>query len=616
MKMTSSNSSSSILTNPVVGCILITETAERVAYFGFRAILVLYFVHGLQYEESTAVSLCSATQALAFLSPLLGALLADGSWGRYLTILRFGAMYAVGLILLASAAYQVVDTSSDGASDPEFEFDEGGVQGQPSESESDLTMQRGLTFLGLFFTCMGTGGIKPCVSAFGADQVVLEDEAEAKKSEGNENENTGHLRGPETFFQDEPDTASTAQEYHLKQSPVDKNEQQSLISTLREERIREFFNSFYFCINVGAVGSFAVIPVVRSHFGFGEAFLIPALFMLFALALFWSQRKRYRHNTGDSNECDSSSLTETFSASAAIVLERLRRMPVLRQLMAYLGIRHFLGDHALVSTAPEEDDGEYEDRFSNERTSSTSLDDPANQKRQHAITQDAAQALHVLPILFMFPIFWMLYDQQGSVWTLQASRMALHGLQPEQLNVLNPIQIMIFIPLFDKIVYPKLEAKGYNLRPLVRIQYGMVLASLSFLTSAILEYYMENHPTGTVHVAWQVPQITILTVAEILLSVTGLEFAYAQSPPNTKALILALYFFMMAIGDGFGAILYASVFSTWRLASAMLTCSILMIINFMAFALVARRWRPYVRNNSGPFDSDPTLELQSMIEQH
>lgn len=82
---------------------------------------------------------------------------------------------------------------------------------------------------------------------------------------------------------------------------------------------------------------------------------------------------------------------------------------------------------------------------------------------------------------------------------------------------------MIFIPLFDKVLYPWLEAKGFNIQPLKRMEYGMFFGAVAFFASAILEYSMEQVPANSISVTWQIPQITILTVAEILLNVTGLE---------------------------------------------------------------------------------------------
>ena len=88
---------------------------------------------------------------------------------------------------------------------------------------------------------------------------------------------------------------------------------------------------------------------------------------------------------------------------------------------------------------------------------------------------------------------------------------------------------MIFIPLFDRVIYPWLEAKRFNIQPLKRMEYGMFLGAVAFFASAILEYSMEQVPQNTISVTWQIPQITILTVAEILLNVTGLEVGYILS---------------------------------------------------------------------------------------
>jgi POT family proton-dependent oligopeptide transporter len=206
---------------------------------------------------------------------------------------------------------------------------------------------------------------------------------------------------------------------------------------------------------------------------------------------------------------------------------------------------------------------------------------------------DAAQALHVMPIMGMLPIFWMLYDQQGSVWTLQATRMALHGLQPEQLNVVNPVQIMIFIPLFDRCIYPAMERQGWNISHLRRMGWGMLLASMSFFMSGLLEHIMQSREArggAKVHVFWQLPQLTTLAVAEIFLSVTGLEFAYATSPDRLKAFLMAIYLLTTAVGDFFGGVLYSSIFQQLNRATVMHVCAVLMLGNLGLFCCVARWW--------------------------
>jgi hypothetical protein len=215
---------------------------------------------------------------------------------------------------------------------------------------------------------------------------------------------------------------------------------------------------------------------------------------------------------------------------------------------------------------------------------------------------DAEQVLRVLPIMAMFPIFWMLYDQQGSVWTLQATRMRLHGLQPEQLTLVNPIEIMVFIPLFQQVIYPFLTRRGWSLKPTHRIQTGMVLAALSFFASGLLESAIQRTESsssqaqhdGTIttpppSVFWQLIQITILAVSEILVSVTGLEWAYDTAPHRIKALLMAIFLLTTAVGDLLGGILYSTVFQTWNRATVLHVCATLLLMNRLLFDLVVSR---------------------------
>jgi dipeptide/tripeptide permease len=617
---TTRQSSSSILWNPVVWCILITETAERVAYFGFRALLVLWFTDGLGYSENAAIALCSGTQAIAYFSPLVGALLADGMWGRFRTILRFGGIYAVGLVLLTLSAYysnpynSVTETRtvSDAFDD---DHDYGNHEKEDDEDTQDtnnLGMEKLLTFIGLLLTCTGTGGIKPCVSAFGANQVVMDENEQEQPASKKGLVLKAHTSGSE----DEP--IVSFQDENGNENENDKEDDTTTVTTIitptREERLREFFNAFYFCINVGAVGSFAIIPVVRAKFGFGPAFLIPTVFMVFALILFWSQNHRYKNkeNRSSENNGEESTLWKTFRVCGVILRERFDKNKHVKAIMNKLGKQAPQGHRLVPTTSEDVEDSCFDDN-------DTPKERGRQQEQEMEIYQDAAQALHVLPILFMFPIFWMLYEQQGSVWTLQATRMDLHGLQPEQLSVLNPIEIMIFIPLFDRILYPWFDSHGFNIQPLRRMQYGMFLASISFLVSGVLENYIQGQPLESVHVAWQIIQITLLAMAEILLNVTGLEFAYAQAPPNTQASILALYLLMTALGNGLGAVLYAGVFSHCNLATAMILCALAMLVNLGLFSIVAGRWKPYRREGKEEdYDDDDevgasVVEMQTRV---
>lgn len=101
-------------------------------------------------------------------------------------------------------------------------------------------------------------------------------------------------------------------------------------------------------------------------------------------------------------------------------------------------------------------------------------------------------------ILFLYiplPIFWALFDQQASRWTLQAVRM--NGqlgsiiIKPDQIQVINPILVLVFIPVFEYIVYPVLKKFGLG-RPLQRMTIGGVLAAIAFVVCALFQLKIET----------------------------------------------------------------------------------------------------------------------------
>ena len=94
-------------------------------------------------------------------------------------------------------------------------------------------------FLALYLIALGTGGIKPCVSSFGADQFDANDEAEKKKKSS-------------------------------------------------------FFNWFYLSINVGALVASSVLVWIQMNVGWGWGFGIPAVAMFIALGSFFSGSRLYR----------------------------------------------------------------------------------------------------------------------------------------------------------------------------------------------------------------------------------------------------------------------------------------------------------------------------------
>ena len=167
-----------------------------------------------------------------------------------------------------------------------------------------------------------------------------------------------------------------------------------------------------------------------------------------------------------------------------------------------------------------------------------------------------------IPIL----MFWALYDQSSSAWILQAEKMdlsfpgfglSLFGytiipddfkLLASQTHIFNPFLILLFIPLFNYVIYPLIN-KVYRLTALRKIGIGMFLTAVSFLMIALIEsWIVKGH---TPHVWWQFLAYIILTSAEVMVSITCLEFSYAQAPKRLKSLIMATFYLSVTGGNLF-----------------------------------------------------------------
>lgn len=117
-------------------------------------------------------------------------------------------------------------------------------------------------------------------------------------------------------------------------------------------------------------------------------------------------------------------------------------------------------------------------------------------------------------------------------------------------QALNPVLILVMIPLFDQIIYPFLEKRGFNLRPIPRMVVGMVLSSVAFLCSGLLQIAMDNSAASgqKLSLLWQTPQYVVITAGEIMFSITGLEFAYSQAPDSMKAVVQSAWLFTVSAG--------------------------------------------------------------------
>jgi len=173
---------------------------------------------------------------------------------------------------------------------------------------------------------------------------------------------------------------------------------------------------------------------------------------------------------------------------------------------------------------------------------------------REVFSKKGLKALGKLFIIYTFiAMFWALFDQQGSAWVLQAERMDRHfGIDwdSSQAQWLNPALVLLFIPLFNRVVYPAFD-RFWPLTPLRKISMGLFLTVFAFLLPAWVEARLDAGES--VNISWQLGGYVLMTAAEILVSITALEFSYTQAPKKMKSLVMGAFLMSVSIGNLFTA---------------------------------------------------------------
>jgi proton-dependent oligopeptide transporter, POT family len=175
---------------------------------------------------------------------------------------------------------------------------------------------------------------------------------------------------------------------------------------------------------------------------------------------------------------------------------------------------------------------------------------------KEAFSGEGLAAIAKLSSIYVFvAMFWSLFDQTGSAWVLQAEKMDRRFMGVEwsesQIQAVNPILILVFIPLFTGVIYPAVS-KVVTITPLRKIATGFFIASTSFAVSALIENRMTAGETPGVE--WQILAYTLITAAEILISITVLEFSYTQAPTKMKSFVMAFNLLSVSLGNQFTAL--------------------------------------------------------------
>ena len=476
------------------------EACERFSFYGMRNILVPFLVSSmlLAYlpagdREGAAKDVFHTFVIGVYFFPLLGGWISDRFYGKYNTVLWLSLVYVVGHACLAL-----------------FEDSRSGF------------------YTGLFLIALGSGGIKPLVSAFVGDQFDQTNKSKAKV----------------------------------------------------------VYDAFYWTINFGSFFASLLMPIFLRNYGPSVAFGIPGVLMFIATVIFWMGRHKYVNvppappnphsflrvvRTALVSRADGQSRPGLVIAGigAVFALVALALIPqlgfVIAAVMA-LGLVIAFGGFG----------------------TSMQLDRARGTHPDEAV--DGVRALlRVLIVFALVTPFWSLFDQKASTWVLQGALMSKPDwFQPAQMQALNPMLVMLLIPFNNLVLYPLLRKAGFEPTALKRMGFGIAFSGLAWVAAGAIQLWIDGG--DPVAITWQILPYALLTFGEVLVSATGLEFAYSQAPPSMKGTIMSFWLLSVTFGNLWVLMTNAAVRNdavTSHIANTGLSEAAFLMFFFAGFAFLA-----------------------------
>ncbi|WP_295965145.1 oligopeptide:H+ symporter [uncultured Xanthomonas sp.] len=346
------------------------------------------------------------------------------------------------------------------------------------------------------------------------------------------------------------------------------------------------FDAFYWIINFGSLFASLLIPLALKNLGPAWAFGIPGILMLVATLVFWAGRHRYvRVPLPPKDPHGFAQVVRTALLRQAPGQGRpglaLAGVAVLLALATFalvptLGLVICLC-LALVLLLAGIGGGTW-----------------WQLERARALHPDAAvdgvrAVLRVLVVFALVTPFFSLFDQKASTWVLQGQQMQMPAwFSASQMQALNPALVMLLIPFNNLVLHPLLRRRGYEPTALRRMTAGIAFSGLAWIVVGTLQVMMDGG--DALSIAWQILPYALLTFGEVLVSATGLEFAYSQAPQSMKGVVMSFWNLTTTVGNLWVLLSNAAVRNdrvTAHIGSTGLSETAFLMFFFAAFAFVA-----------------------------
>jgi peptide/histidine transporter 3/4 len=191
--------------------------------------------------------------------------------------------------------------------------------------------------------------------------------------------------------------------------------------------------------------------------------------------------------------------------------------------------------------------------------------------------EEVKLVLRLLPIWVAAVLFATMPAQISTFYTRQGTTLdgtvAGFKVPAASLQSVNPITIVVLMPLYDRVFVPLLRRVTGNVRGismLQRIGVGLVISLLSMVAAAgteirrlqvAREHGLVEHPEKTVPLSVFVllPQYVLIGAAEVFTSVGALEFFYDQAPDSMRSLGTALFLTTIGVGNFLSSALLSAI---------------------------------------------------------
>jgi proton-dependent oligopeptide transporter, POT family len=287
-----------------------------------------------------------------------------------------------------------------------------------------------------------------------------------------------------------------------------------------QDLLSKVYGWFYFAINAGSMFSTVLIPWTYEHYGAKWAFGIPGILMGLATIIFFSGRKMY---------------------------VRVPPAGVNRNNLVNVTF------YALMNMS--------------KKKAGESILDVAKDKFDPEKVEGFKAVYRVMAVFFFALGFWAVWDQCLSEWVLQAAKMdrtinlgfTKFEVIAGQVSTVNTVFLLLMIPLFNYWIYPALDKMGLKTTPLRRLGFGLFLTALSFVVIALIQANIDHggHPS----IWYQIFAYFVLSAAEVLVSITGLQYAYTHSPISMKSTMNGIWFLVVALGNLFTGVINGNISS-------------------------------------------------------